>query len=92
VDEKLKKGYFILDDNSKSTDPANAKLFKKRKSTDSENEEESKELKPKRASSSYIFFATEYTAKLKQQHPDVKYTELMARAGQKWNEMTPAEK
>ena len=52
-------GYFMLDDKSKSTDPSNAKLFKKRKSAESDNEEESKELKPKRACSSYIFFATE---------------------------------
>jgi len=65
LDEKKKKGFFTLNDKSKSTDPANAKLFKKRKSTESDNEEESKELKPKRACSSYIFFATEHTAQLK---------------------------
>ena len=47
LDEKKKKGFFTLNDKSKSTDPANAKLFKKRKSTESDNEEESKELKPK---------------------------------------------
>lgn len=65
VAEKEKKGYFTLEDQTKSTDPENAKLFKKRKSAVSDNEEESKELKPKRACSSYIFFATEYVAKLK---------------------------
>ena len=48
VEEKKKKGYFLLEDNSKSTDPGNAKRFKKRKSADSDNDEESKELKPKR--------------------------------------------
>jgi len=52
-------GYFMLDDKSKSTDVSNAKLFKKRKSAESDNEEESKELRPKRACSSYIFFVTE---------------------------------
>jgi hypothetical protein len=59
VAEREKMGYFMLDDKSKSTDLSNAKLFKKRKSAESDNEEESKELKPKRACSSYIFFATE---------------------------------
>ena len=54
-----------MENKTKSTDPENAKLFKKRKSAESDNEEESKELKPKRACSSYIFFATEYVAKLK---------------------------
>jgi hypothetical protein len=49
----------MMENNTKSTDPDNAKLFKKRKSTDCDNEEESKELKPKRACSSYIFFVTE---------------------------------
>ena len=34
VEEKKKKGYFLLEDNSKSTDPGNAKLFKKRKKTE----------------------------------------------------------
>ena len=81
VEEKKQKGFFFLEDKTKSTDPANAKLFKKRKSVDSESDEESKELKPKRACSSYIFFATEHTAQLKKEHPDKKHTELMAMAG-----------
>ncbi len=82
----------MLENKTKSTDPENAKLFKKRKSAESDNEEESKELKPKRACSSYIFFATEYIAKLKPLHPEVKHTDLMVMAGKKWNEMLPAEK
>ena len=30
--------------------------------------------------------------KLRQQHPDVKHTDLMVMAGKRWNEMLPAEK
>ena len=37
--EREKKGFFMLDDNSKSTDPENAKLFKRKKSA-AEAEEE----------------------------------------------------
>ena len=36
VAEREKKGYFILDDKSKSTDLRNAKLFKKAKQSDEE--------------------------------------------------------
>lgn len=32
VAEREKKGFFLLDDKTKSTDPANAKLFKQKKS------------------------------------------------------------
>ena len=43
--EREKKGYFILDDKSKSTDPQNAKLFKPKKVKESQSdEEEVKEL------------------------------------------------
>ena len=41
--EREKKGYFTLDNKTKSTDPANAKLFKKKKSS-SETEEEAKKV------------------------------------------------
>lgn len=92
VAEKAKKGFFTLDDKTKSTDPENVKLFKKRKSAESDHEEESKELKPKRAVSSYIYFATQHTAKLKLLHPEVKQSDLMAMTGKKWNEMLPAER
>ena len=67
--EREKKGYFTLDDGSKSTDPENAKLFKPAKNsksktaakkTDDDSDEEEK-CKPKRPISSYLFFSTEYS-------------------------------
>ena len=93
VAEREKKGFFTLEDKSKSTDPDNAKLFKKRKShAESESDEECKELKPKRPLSAYIFFATEHSAKLRAAHPEIKNTEVMGMAGKKWNEMNEAQK
>ncbi len=89
--ELEKKGYFTLDDNSKSTDPENAKLFKRKKSVD-ELEEESKELKPKRPVSAYIFFATEFNEKTRKSHPEMKLTQITQLAGKRWSEMTEAEK
>ena len=65
--ERAKKGFFMLDDNSKSTDPENAKLFKRKKSA-AEVEEESKELKPKRPVSAYIYFSTDFGEKMRKSH------------------------
>jgi hypothetical protein len=58
--EREKKGYFTLADKTKSTDPENAKLFKKKKSKGGESEDEDECLKPKRAMSAYIFFSNGY--------------------------------
>ena len=87
--EREKKGFFTLDDNSKSTDPENAKLFKRKKSA-AELEEESKELKPKRPVSAYIFFATDFSEKTRKSHPEMKITEVTVLAGKKWGEMSDA--
>ena len=59
--EREKKGYFTLDDGSKSTDEKNAKLFKKKTPKDknkdeSDSEEEALICKPKRAQSAYMFW------------------------------------
>jgi hypothetical protein len=89
--EREKKGFFILDDKSKSTDPDNAKLFKSKRSA-SEGKEEAKELKPKRAVSAYIYFATEFGEKTRKSHPELKITQVSVLAGKKWAEMTEAEK
>lgn len=87
--EREKKGFFLLEDKSKSTDPANAKLFKRKRSA-SEDKEEAKELKPKRAVSAYIYFATEFGEKTRKSHPEMKITEVSVLAGKKWAEMTDA--
>jgi hypothetical protein len=89
--EREKKGFFLLDDKSKSTDPANAKLFKSKRSA-SEGKEESKELKPKRAISAYIYFATEFGEKTRKSNPEMKITEVSVLAGKKWAEMSEAQK
>ena len=89
--EREKKGYFTLDNKTKSTDPANAKLFKKKKSS-SETEEEAKELKPKRAISAYIYFASDFSEKTRKAKPELKITEISVLAGKKWSEMSDAEK
>ena len=54
--EREKKGYFLLADKSKSTDPKNASLFKVKKSKDDYDDEESKVNKPKRPNGAYNFF------------------------------------
>jgi len=89
--EREKKGYFTLDNKTKSTDPENAKLFKKKKSS-SEPEEEAKELKPKRAISAYIYFASDFSEKTRKAKPELKITEISVLAGKKWSEMSDAEK
>ena len=91
LSERDKKGYFLLEDKSKSTDPANAKLFKKKKAA-SDTEEEAKELKPKRAISAYIYFATEFSEKTRKARPDLKMTQISVLAGTKWSEMSDVEK
>lgn len=94
--EREKKGYFTLDDGSKSTDAANAKLFKEKKSkkTADESDEDDRVCKPKAARSAYTYFTTEYTAKLRAENKDenAKQTDFMKMAGAKWNTMTESDK
>ena len=61
-----------MEDGSKSTDSANAGLFKEKKTkvaasaaTAATEEEEDLALKPKRGLSSYMFFSNEYTKMLR---------------------------
>ncbi len=76
--EREKKGFFILEDGSKSTDPANAKLFKEKKQKDAKNatesedseDEEQRVCKPKPAQSAYFFFSNDYIAKLREKSTD----------------------
>ena len=92
--EREKKGFFILEDGSKSTDPANAKLFKEKKQKDAKNatesedseDEEQRVCKPKPAQSAYFFFSNDYIAKLREKSTDedMKQTEYMRLAGAKW--------
>ena len=91
VAEREKKGFFLLEDKSKSTDPENAKLFKSKRAA-SEGKEESKELKPKRAISAYIYFATDFGEKTRKSNPEMKITEVCVLAGKKWAEMSEAQK
>jgi hypothetical protein len=99
--EREKKGFFLLEDGSKSTDAANAKLFKEKKekksknATESEDEEEEQLVcKPKPAQSAYFYFSNEYIAKLREKSTDgdVKQTDYMKMAGTKWSTMTDEQK
>ncbi len=42
---------------------------------------------PKRALSSYMFFAKDFRPKLKKKFPDLKVTEIMKKTGQEWNKL-----
>ncbi len=93
VAEREKKGFFLLEDKSKSTDPQNAKLFKPKKAKQAiDEEEEAKELQPKRAISAYIYFSNEYREELLKGNPDYPQKEIMAAAGKKWSEMDESHK
>lgn len=93
VAEREKKGFFLLEDKSKSTDPQNAKLFKPKKAKQgADEEEETKELQPKRAVSAYIYFSNEYREQLLKENPDYPQKEIMAAAGKKWNELEESQK
>jgi len=96
--ERAKKGYFTLDDGSKSTDEKNAKLFKQSKAekssktvgkkSDSDSDEEEKCV-PKRPTSAYLFFNGEYSKKLREQYPDEKAMSFFAnQVKEKWNSMS----
>jgi len=79
--EREKKGYFMLDDGSKSTDEKNAKLFKQSKAdkstktagkkSDDDSDEEEKCL-PKRPTSAYLFFNGEYSKQAREKYPEEK--------------------
>lgn len=92
--EREKKGYFKLEDGTKSTDPDNAKLFKVKKSkkaADSDSEEEH-DPKPKRAAGAYNFFMTEKTAELQKSKPEMSFGERAGEISNMWKEMSDKDK
>ena len=91
--EREKKGFFFLGDKTKSTDPQNAKLFKPKKSKQgAEEEEEAKELQPKRAISAYIYFTNDYREELLKEDPNYPQKEIMTAAGKRWSELDDKQK
>ena len=97
--EREKKGYFTLEDGSKSTDEKNAKLFKKKtpkakKDDETDSEEEALICKPKRAQSAYMYFSVPWIKNLRDKKTDdsLANTDFMKMAGARWNEMKDHEK
>jgi len=100
--ERAKKGYFTLDDGSKSTDEKNAKLFKQSKGaksskkagkkSDSDSDDEEKCL-PKRPTSAYLFFNSEYSKKMREKHPEEKSMTFFSNlVKEKWASMSEEDK
>ena len=82
-----------MDDGTKSTDPANAKYFKKKaKKGESEDDEEPKDLQPKRPCSSYMYFNIEKGAEIRVEHPDWKMGEVSGEVGKLWEAISDADK
>jgi hypothetical protein len=92
--EKEKKGWFTMEDGTKSTDAANASKFKVKKLR-SKSVEEAKDshLKPKRNLSTYLYFANEFIRTLREKHDGITTQgEYMKMAGTKWASMTEQDK
>mmetsp|Transcript_24464 Transcript_24464/g.37939 ORF Transcript_24464/g.37939 Transcript_24464/m.37939 type:complete len:144 (-) Transcript_24464:104-535(-) len=77
-----KKGYFLLDDGSKSTDAKNLPKKKWPEGT----------LMPKKPNSAYIYFSMAEVNKIKEKEKLEKHTDAMKRAGEIWSEMSDKEK
>jgi hypothetical protein len=93
--EREKKGYFLLDDKSKSTDPANSKLFKDKKTkkeTDGGQVEDPEDLQPKRALSSYIHFSKEYGQKVREKNSELAVGDVAKLVGEKWGTLSEKDK
>lgn len=88
------KGYFIMPDKSKSTDPANAHLIKKKKAKADTVESEPEDLQPKRVMSAYMFFNTKFSAQIRESKPgETLSMGVVSKAvSEKWNAMTEEEK
>lgn len=83
-----------MEDGSKSTDPANAKLFKEKKpkaaGKDQDKEESDDEepiCLPKRAASSYNCFSTQWMKEMKEKDESLTGKDLMTRAGEAWSKL-----
>ena len=55
-----------MPDKSKSTDPENAHLIKKKKAKADTVESEPEDLQPKRVMSAYMFFNTKFSAQIRE--------------------------
>ena len=87
------KGYFMMEDGTKSTDPANAHLAKKPKSATDDDEPEP--LQPKRAMSGFIYFSMEFGAETRAKNPTnvvMSIGEISKLTSEKWGAMTEAQK
>jgi hypothetical protein len=88
------KGYFKMDDGTKSTDPSNAHLIKVEKTKSVADEEEPESLQPKRAITSYMHFSMEFNAEIRATNPDVvmPFGEVSKLVSERWNTMTEDQK
>ena len=87
------KGWFKMEDGTKSTDPANAHLAKKEK-TKSMKDDEPEPLQPKRAMSAYMYFNVECSSEIRAKNPGVVMPmgEVSKAVSDKWGSMTDAQK
>jgi len=85
------KGWFKMEDGTKSTDPANAHLAKKEK-TKSMKDDEPEPLQPKRAMSAYMYFNVECSSEIRAKNPGVVMPmgEVSKAVSDKWGSMTDA--
>lgn len=88
LDDIEKKGFFVMEDGSKSSDHApKVKKDKDGKKDKSGSAKKSKDkAKPKKANSAYIFFTSD-KAKSIAEEKGCAYTEAMKECGRLWNEM-----
>jgi hypothetical protein len=92
--EREKKGFFLLEDKSKSTDPANAKLFKEKKKRDApaDDDAEPEALQPKRPLSAYMFFSVEYGKTLREKNTELTIGGVAQLVSEKWGTMNESAK
>jgi len=81
LDDIEKKGYFILDDGSKSCDHS-----PKKKKGEAKEKEKKDKAAPKRPSTGYIFFTSENAKKFAEEK-QIAYTEAMKECGKVWNSL-----
>lgn len=97
MEERAKKGYFLFEDGTKSTDPANKERVKKPKDdsktkkakkgqVDSDLDSEPEVYQPPKVKPAYSFFVEEYMNKHKGKGVAI------ADAGPAWKELTADEK
>jgi len=86
------KGWFKMEDGTKSTDPANAHLAKK--VAKAKKDDEPEPLQPKRAMAAYMYFNVEYSSLIRSQRPGEKIPmgEVSKAVSDKWAAMTDAQK